>query len=76
MASWDWCGSLTDHLQKRVGRYLLNRHLGPLLEGGKGILANQMSVEADVNVRNVALSVDNINDMLREQELPIELVDG
>jgi hypothetical protein len=40
--SWNWVSQLSDACKKRVGKYLINRYLGPFLE--EGILLNQVSI--------------------------------
>lgn len=72
--SWSWYSQLSDAFKRRVGRYLINRYLGPFLE--EGILLNQLSVEGPITLKNVALNASNISGMLEESELPVEFVDG
>ena len=74
--AWSWYSHLSDAFKRRVGRYLINRYLGPFLE--EGILLNQLSVSSGcpITLRDVALNTKNINRMLEESEVPVEFVDG
>ena len=74
--AWSWYSHLSDAFKRRVGRYLINRYLGPFLE--EGILLDQLSVSSGcpITLKDVALNTDNINKMLEESEVPVEFVDG
>ena len=74
--AWSWYSHLSDAFKRRVGRYLINRYLGPFLE--EGILLNQLSVTTGcpITLNDVALNTKNINNMLEDSEVPVEFVDG
>ena len=74
--AWSWYSHLSDAFKRRVGRYLINRYLGPFLE--EGILLDQLSVSSGcpITLKDVALNTNNINKMLEESEVPVEFVDG
>ena len=74
--AWSWYSHLSDAFQRRTGRYLINRYLGPFLE--EGILLNQLSVSSGcpIKLRDVALNTEYINSIIEESELPVQFVDG
>ena len=70
-----WYSHLSDAIKRRVGRYLINRYLGPYLE--EGILLDQLSVASGpVKLEHVSLNTSNINAILEDTEVPVELMDG
>lgn len=72
--SWTWFSQLSDAFKKRVGKYLINRYLGPFLE--EGILLNQLSVDGPIRLKDVALNTSHINAFLEDSEIPLEFIDG
>ena len=63
-----WYSHLSDAIKRRVGRYLINRYLGPYLE--EGILLDQLSVASGpVRLDHVVLNTRNINAMLEDSEV-------
>ena len=72
--SWSWFSQLSDAFKKRVGKYLINRSLGPFLD--EGILLNQLSVDGPIKLRDVALNTSHINAFLEDSEVPLEFIDG
>jgi hypothetical protein len=72
--SWSWFSQLSDAFKKRVGKYLINRYLGPFLD--EGILLNQLSVDGPIRLRDVALNTSYINAFLEDADIPLEFIDG
>ena len=56
---------LTDAMKRRAGKYLINRYLGSFLEDR--IILEQLSVDDAVSVKDVALNINHINELILNQ---------
>ena len=56
---------LTDAMKRRAGKYLINRYLGSFLEDR--IILDQLSVDDAVSVKDVALNINHINELILNQ---------
>jgi hypothetical protein len=56
---------LTDHMKRRAGKYLINRYLGNFIEDR--IILDQLSVDDAISVKDVALDIEHINELMLNQ---------
>jgi len=74
MAWSAWYTSFSDAFKKRAGRYLINKYLGTFLD--ETVSLDQLSVDGDISLSNVALNIRTINSLIDSADLPVEFVDG
>ncbi|KOC64737.1 Autophagy-related protein 2 like protein B [Habropoda laboriosa] len=75
--SWLGCLPWSQGIKKRACRYLLQRYLGQFLE--EKLTLDQLTVDlynGTGRVTNVRLDVQALNEMGKQQHLPLEFVDG
>ncbi|KAI4495649.1 hypothetical protein M0802_008484 [Mischocyttarus mexicanus] len=71
--SWLW----SEGIKKRICRYLLQRYLGQFFE--EKLTLDQLTVDlynGTGRVTNVTLDVQALNELVEQQNLPLEFVDG
>jgi len=74
MAWAAWYTSFSDAFKKRAGRYLINKYLGTFLD--ETVSLDQLTVDGDISLSNVALNIRTINSLIDSADLPVEFVDG